>query len=352
MTALFFFDSLFLTKQEKRLQMHKTFTIKKITDLFGIPEKKATIYRDEKKGLIPSAHKIPRGSSFARVWYEKDLPGIGKKFGFLSSPNSTKVISVFTPKGGVLKSTLTFNLARVLALNGIKVLVIGLDVQGTITNNLTSNIDYEINDIENLKEYKGLYESCTENDISIQDTILHTELPTLSYIPESPTLNFLEQKIRETNRREHFIQELIEPLYKDYEVILFDNSPNWNFLIQNSLVAATDVISPISCDIETFRSLALNIQMINDFKKKMRINWHSYTLIATKLEKNNLSSQIEARYKTTYPQLILNTSIRSSIKGQESSLEKISILEQNPLSELAKDYFIIIKELWTKINEN
>ncbi|MGB4191437.1 MAG: AAA family ATPase, partial [Rickettsiales bacterium] len=147
--------------------MQKTFTIKKITDFFGIPEKKATIYREEKKGLIPNAHKVPRGNSFARVWYEKDLPEIGKKFGFLAKPKNTKIISVFTPKGGVLKSTLAFNLARILALNGVNVLVIGLDVQGTITNNLASTTNYEIADIDHLKECQGLYEASINKDLSI-----------------------------------------------------------------------------------------------------------------------------------------------------------------------------------------
>lgn len=329
--------------------MKTLFTVKRVMGLFKAPGKKQSIYRGADSGLIPQANKIERGNSFARVWNIGDLPGIGKEFGFLHSPKSTKIISIYTPKGGVLKSTVAFNIARMLALNGIKVLVVGLDVQGTITNNLSKSQEYQIEDIDKLSKYRGLYEGFIDKH-EIASTILPTELPTLYYIPESPTLNLLEQRIRETNRREHFIQDLMEPILPCYQVILFDNSPNWNFLIQNSLVVATDVVSPISCDIEAFRSLAVNIQMINDFKTKMRLNWHSYSLIATKLEKNNISSQIEARYRTSYPHLVLNTSIRSTIKGQESSLEKVSAIEKNPLSDLAQDYYSAVEELWTRIN--
>lgn len=330
--------------------METLFTAKKITNLFRIPSKKKSIYRGEIAGTIPRAQKIKRKNSFARVWKIEDLPGIGKVFGFLSPPKTTKIISIYTPKGGVLKSTVAFNLARMLALNGIKVLVIGLDVQGTITNNLAKSQNYQVEDIDKLPKYRGLYEGFIEGN-EIASTILSTELPTLYYIPETPTLNLLEQRIRETNRREYFIQELLEPLLSQYHVILFDNSPNWNFLIQNSLVVATDVLSPISCDIEAYRSLATNIQMINDFKAKMRISWHSYSLVSTKLEKNNLSAQIEARYRTSYPQLVLGGTIRSTIKGQESSLEKVSAIEKNPLSDLAQDYYATVEELWKKVNE-
>ena len=137
--------------------------------------------------------------------------------------------------------------------------------------------------------------------LSIQDIIYETDLPTLFYIPESSNLNLLEQKIRDEKRREHFIERLIKPLKETFQVIIFDNSPNWNFLIQNSLAAATDVICPIACDIETFRSLTQNIQMINDFKAAMELVWSNFILIPTKVERTKLSTQIEAQYRTLFP---------------------------------------------------
>jgi len=327
------------------------FTITKLLKLFDIEKKKSSIYREEKKGTIPKATRIKRGASFARVWKLEDIPIIGEKFGYLQKPKSTKIISVYTPKGGVLKSTLTFNLSRILSLNGIKTLVIGLDVQGTVTNNLSKNITYDLDDIDNITEYTGIYEFIKSTTKKyLHDIILPTDIPTLHFIPENPSLNLLEQHIRETNRREYFIADLIEQVKNDYHVIIFDNSPSWNFLIQNSLVAATDVISPISCDIEAYRSLALNIKMINDFKIKMKLGWGNYILVPTKLENNNLSTQIEARYRTSYSKIILNSSIRATIKGQESSLEKLSVAENIPSSVLANDYYTVAKLLWEKIN--
>lgn len=332
--------------------MIKNWTPNEVIKLYRVEKTKTSLYRDEASGLIPQAKRIKRGQSEVRIWEHRDLPEIGKHYGFLSQPKEHKIISVYTPKGGVLKSTISLNLARMLALNGIRTLVIGLDVQCTVSHNLTKEGD-KIEAVEDIQNPNGLYEASKpkeEGGCSIEDAIYETDLPTLFYIPESSNLNLLEQRIRDESRREHFIERLIKSLKKDYQVIIFDNSPNWNFLIQNSLAAATDVICPIACDIETFRSLTQNIQMINDFKTTMELAWSNFILIPTKVERTKLSTQIEAQYRTLFPEFITAGSIRVAAKGQESSLEKLSVIEYDASSQLAEDYYEIAKDIWNKIN--
>ena len=332
--------------------MTKNWTPNEVIKLYKIQKTKTSLNRDEASGFIPQAKRVKRGKTHVRVWEHRDLPEIGKRHGFLKSPAETKIISVYTPKGGVLKSTLSLNLARMLALNGIKTLVIGLDVQCTVTHNLTRDIETP-NSLEDIQDLHGLYEaskSKEEGGCSISEAVYETDLPTLFYIPESSNLNLLEQRIRDENRREHFIERLIKPLKREFKVIIFDNSPNWNFLIQNSLAAATDVICPIACDIETFRSLTQNIEMINDFKETMELNWSNFILIPTKVERTKLSTQIEAQYRTLFPELITTGSIRVAAKGQESSLEKLSVVEYDASSQLAEDYYEISKDIWNRIN--
>lgn len=330
--------------------MVKNWTPNELIKLYRIEKAKTSLYRDEGSGLIPQATRVQRGKTYVRVWKQNDLPQIGKHYGFLKPPTLPKIIAVYTPKGGVLKSTVSLNLARMLALNGIKTLVIGLDVQCTVSHNLSK--DLAIDSVAEIEDLSGLYEaskSKEEGGCTIQDTIRETDLPTLFYIPESSNLNLLEQKIRDESRREHFIDRMINPLKKQFDIIIFDNSPNWNFLIQNSLVTATDVLCPIACDIETFRSLTQNIQMINDFTQKMELNWSNFILIPTKVERTKLSTQIEAQYRTLFPDLITAGSIRVAAKGQESSLEKLSVIEYDASSQLASDYYGIVDDIWQKI---
>ena len=332
----------------------KIWTVGEVTKLFRITKSKPTLLRDEANGVIPKATRVQRGTSFVRAWTKADLPEIGKVHGFLKPPKKTKIIAVYTAKGGVLKTTISYNFARILALNGIKTLVVGLDVQCSVTDLLTVVPEVEsIEDISSLRPPAGLYEAskhATDGGIPIESVIQKSDLSTLHFIPESISLNLLDQKIRDEKRREYFIARLLEPIKDKYDVIIFDNAPSWNFLIQNSLVAADSVISPVGCDIGTYKSISQNIGIINNYRREMELNWSNFILIPTLLEKSKISAQIEAQYRTMYPELITTQSIRRAIKGQESILNGASIIETDPTSTIAGDYFDTISEVWDRIS--
>lgn len=328
----------------------KIWTPNEVTKLFRITKTKTTLLRDEANKTIPEAIRVKRGKSSVRAWNKNDLPQIGKIHGFLKPPKKTKMISVYTAKGGVLKTTISYNFARILALNGIKTLVVGLDVQCSVTDLLSTAPEAE--SIDDISFPPGLYEAskpASDGGIPIESVIQETDLNTLHFIPESINLNLLDQKIRDEKRREYFIARLLEPIKDKYDVILFDNAPSWNFLIQNSLVAADAVISPVGCDIGTYKSVSQNIGIINNYKKDMDLNWSNFTIIPTLLEKSKLSAQIEAQYRTMYPELITTQSIRRAIKGQESIFYGASIIETDPSSPIAGDYFDTVSEVWGRI---
>ncbi len=333
--------------------MSKTITPKYIIDLYQTTKTKSSLLRDEANGLIPKASRENRGENKVRVWNTKDLPKIGGLYGSLKKPTNCKVLAIYTAKGGVLKTTLAYNLSRYLALNNISVLVIGMDVQCSITDLLNSTLENDAPALDDIIEMPGLYEfTCekTNNKETLKKYIKQTDLETLDYIPENISLNLLDQKIKDSQKREFFIDRLIEPLKKDYDVIIFDNAPNWSFLIQNSLAAATDVISPVGCDIGTYRSINQNIGMINSYKENMELDWASYTIVPTLLERTNISKNMEAKYRVDYSPIITSGAIRRAVKGQESVLENISVIEADPTSSLAGDYFDVISSIWKKIN--
>lgn len=321
-------------------------TTREIINLFRVKKTKTSIYNDEEKGLIPKADRIKRGNNNIRCWQLNQLPLIGERYGFIKKPRNTKVISVYTPKGGVLKTTFVLNLSRILALHNIRVLVIGLDIQCSITNNLMPEKEADIADIADIKSLNGLYDVLKIGADTLISKVIHkTDIHTLDFIPENASLNLLEQVIRDRTKREHILEKALQPVISNYDVVIFDNSPNWNFLIQNTLTMATNVISPISCDVETYRSLTQNIELINNFKKNMELKWDSFTLIPTKMDRTKLSTQIEAQYRAIFPEIITNSTIRSAAIGQESSLEKISVIEYDSKCALADDYYNLISDL-------
>lgn len=323
--------------------------------LFFLKERnidKRSLFYAEKTKEIPEAARVARGSGkiLARQWNINQIPELGAHFGFLEKPKSQKIICVYTPKGGVLKTTFSFNFARTLALNGIKVLILGLDIiQGSITSYTIPSPKIEsLEDLKNTQESLSLYHFFIE-DANIKEVIKKTPLQTLDIIQETPELNILEKKLRLNTRREYLFKDKLMNNLSEYDVIIFDNSPSWNQLVENALTASSVIISPIGCDIETYKSIDKNLSTIFEFQKEMKICWDKFIQVPTLLEKNKLSQQIYGAYLQKYPDTTIPFSIRRSVTGQEARVFNRCVIEYEPTSPLAHDYYDVFREIWKRI---
>ena len=227
-----------------------------------------------------------------------------------------------------------------LAINNIKVLIVGLDFQQSITRYAIpapkiQSLD-EINSNGNLGLFHYLYEQA-----SLDEIITQTDLPTLNIIPETHDLNFMTKKMRIENRREYIFKERIMPKLNNYDVIIFDCNPGWSDLIENALVASTSLIMPIACEIECFEALQENLREIKNFKRAMKLHWRNHYMIPTLLENNIISQNIYASYLNNYKENIFSLPIRRSVAGQEARLSS---------SSLAEDYYGLTEKLWNSLN--
>jgi chromosome partitioning protein len=309
---------------------------------------KSPIVYAEKKGDIPKPFKSQRGSISVRKWTTSQLPKIGEKFGFLKPPSKQLVISTYTPKGGVSKTTLTANLGRILAINGIKTLVIGLDFQRSLTRYiLPSPLISDVDDIKKGMQL-GLHHYLFEG-APLSSIIQNTDLPTLDIIPETSDLNFMAKKMRVENRREYiFAAKLIKKL-RNYDVILFDCTPGWNDLTENALVASNNVIMPAACEIECYEALQTNLGEVAEFQSSMSLDWDNYIMIPSMLENNTVSQKIYGQYLSLYKDSIIPLPTRRAIAAQEARAAQLSIFEYAPTSQLADDYYGIITNLWNRL---
>jgi len=330
--------------------MKKTnWTSSDIRKLFRLEDRvksKQTLLNAEERGEIPKASRITRGKIQVRQWTLKQLPEIGRRFGFLTKPTNQKIICKYIQKGGVLKTTTTLNEARILALNGIKVIVIGLDMECSITDVIFP--EKNVTSLNEISSTIGLYHHFYEN-APLSEVIKPTSIPTLDVIPETHELNILEKKIRHEKRREYLFTDKLIPNLRDYDVIIFDNSPSWNLLVENALTASQIIISPLGCNLLAYNAVKTNLSSILEFQEEMKLSWDCYIMYATLLERNSLSQQIYGQYLNNYSDKIIPIPLRSSAKGQESLVTYQSILEYAPSSNLAQDYYELINEVWNRI---
>jgi chromosome partitioning protein len=307
-----------------------------------------TLFNAEERGEIPKATRNPRGKIQVRFWKTEQLPAIGARFGFLQKNTTQKILCKYIQKGGVLKTTSSFNEARILALNGIKTLVIGLDFECSITDIILPKA-LEAVKLDKLQQPLGLYQFFAEN-APIEDVIVKTSLPTLDIIPETHDLVALDKWINQQTKREYiFANRLLDKL-SSYDVIIFDNGPSWNHLIENSISCSDTIISPLGCNLLAYNASTTNFSSLLEFQEAMLIKDQKLIMFPTLLDRSSLSQQIYGQYLTKFTDYVLPIPIRFATKGQESLLDRESIFEHAPNSPIAQDYYDLIRAMWDIIN--
>ncbi len=329
------------------------YSVQKILNIFGSDINRNTIIKAELQGQIPTPLRQKTGAIKRRAWTIEDLPKIGERYGFLKNFIEPYCLSFFATKGGVLKTTLALNTARICALHNIKTVVIGLDLQGDMTGALGSNNDIEEAEnmesaIHRMSTIRGLCDYKNE-DVTLDSLLQPTDIPTLWYIPETPELVQLEQIISLSNRREYWLKEnVVEKLKNQFDLVILDCSPNWNRLVTNALVACDSLISPLECKINNFRNFTFFRSFLNDFKKELNLNFETIFVPTRFTSTRKLSVEIKNWYRSNVPGCT-HGSIRESAHGEEATAMKLSLPEYAPTSLVADEMRELFLEIWSRL---
>ena len=326
------------------------YTYTKLSEMFDIKLSSNAFYAYEDKGLIPKAKRVQKGKVTVREWSKEDLPKIGEKFGFLKRPQEPQVISFFTQKGGTGKTPLAFQFSRIAALHNIKVLVIGLDSQETITNILKGSQESDSlpDNLEDLYD-DGLFE-VYQKDVSLNEVIQSTDLPTLDFIPENAGLAALENQLNHAkDPLSVMAQMFFEPLKKSgkYDLIVCDCNPSWGRII-NSVLAATDLlVSPLKCDASTLNTTKTFFNLLSQFENDLEYLGIQIEkmVIPTLVENSKLSRQVLSYFETTYSEICTRNHLKKTVVIDEAQVMQLSVMEHQPKSQPYKDLILVLKEI-------
>jgi chromosome partitioning protein len=329
--------------------MSKLYSPSDVLNILRSDFTKRSLQLAESKGDIPTAMRVKSGKTERRKWAVKDIPMIGQSFGqFKKYSNETRVITFFTAKGGTLKTTTSFNFGRTLALHGLKVCLVGLDIQESLT--IMALPEQEVDNLSEFEERKGLGDFFCDKMDFLGDCIYETDIPTLAIIPENYRLTELNSWLSSQTRREDVFRNRLLPELKEFDVVIFDCSPNWNELIKNALSCCDLLASPASIKAGTYQCFNRSISMANDFFSD--IGRKPGIAVIPTLKKNTvLAKQISGALANEYASEITNSEIREVVAGEEANIEGLTVFESNPKSNLSKDYFDLFQELWARINK-
>ena len=358
-------NAIFLSFQYKRNKYIKAgylmngLDYRKIKHIFNLQVSKTAILKAEATGNIPMSTRVPIGNSgiHKRVWSYADVAKIGEIYGFLTPPPTPQTMTVFSTKGGILKSTIALNVARMYALHNTKTILIDLDPQADTSTNMGMEINEDkFNNIEDLNkvlnDIDSIYDVYTKAS-KLEDIIQHSILPTLDFIPATSELIALMDLLNAEVKRENWLKKnIIAPLTKlGYTLIIIDLAPSWSIYTSNAINASNILISPLECKINHYRNSKAFIRQLDKFIHRLELTGLKQLFVPVKTSATRkLSTQIRQYYHNNIKGCAMS-SIRESIVGEEATAQKLSVIEYAYNKTLADDYRELLTEIDTIIKE-
>lgn len=174
---------------------------------------------------------------------------------------STKTICVKVSKGGVGKTTISSNLAVVLARQGFKTLLIDLDSQANLSTSLLGEVDEEKLTSSNLlgddlRDINELIYSLEENlDIITADIGLHE------------VAKYLENKGNYTKRLSEVYSNLA--IENKYDLVIFDLSPGVADTLTEIVLAQSELlVCPTHFDVDSLSGIVHTISDVSRLSEK------------------------------------------------------------------------------------
>lgn len=249
-----------------------------------------------------------------------------------------KIYLVANQKGGIGKTTTTTALASTLAAKGYKTLVIDADQQGNTTDTYRAEID----------GMATLFDVLLDEDrIPLAEAIQHTEMGDI--VASDPLLRRADYIL--DGDRADGMYRLKDALAKleGYDYVVMDTGPAINSILQNCLVAADEVIIPITADRYGLQGLSELNKTINATRKRQNPNLKIAGLLLVKFNsRTNLSKEVIVSLREIAEKMgtkVFSRVIRESVKAKEAQAKRMTLIKYSPYCTTAFDYQGFVDEL-------
>lgn len=241
-----------------------------------------------------------------------------------------EVIALANQKGGVAKTTSTYNLATVKAMEGKRVLMIDLDPQASLTILCGMEPGKTEFNVCNLFDGKS-------DPLDCGYLVKSTGLDTLYIVPSDIDLAEKEQEIVSKMAREKILKKALKSFEGYFDYIFIDCPPQLSILTQNGLVAADKVVIPTKAEYLSYRgvrALKNTIQKVVDADLNPNLSLAGFIL--TMFEKNvNDQRDLAEQFEKVAPVL---GKVKKSADAYRSVLDGTPVVISDRKSDVAQAY--------------
>ncbi len=255
-----------------------------------------------------------------------------------------EIIAIANQKGGVGKTTTTFNLGVALAQEGKRVLLVDADPQGDLTTYMG------VHDTDNIPTLASLMECYIQDrNIDTDSAIIHHK-ENIDLLPTNLDLSAMEISLVTAMSREYTIKNCLSSIKDKYDYILIDCMPSLGMITINALASADKVIIPVQTQFLAAKGMGHLLKTVAKVKRSINPNLKIGGILLTLVDKRTkLSKETKQLLEENYGNIvkIYNTQIPSAVKVAESTSSGKSIFSYDKNSKVTSAYKEFGKEILT-----
>ena len=248
-----------------------------------------------------------------------------------------KIISVANNKGGVGKSTITFNLAGAISEIGGKVLLVDMDQQSSLSSTFLDSI-YDLP--------HTVADALLNLDLPIEQTIYSTRFEDIDLIPADLSLGKVEVELLGDHDSQYYLADRLDEVVGRYDLVLVDCPPSLGLATRMALVAAYGLIIPLECHAYTAKGTMSLHELINRVRRRANPELKILGYLINKYDgRRRIEQDYRRMLEERFGDKVFGVLLKNSVKYTESVALKKPITYYLPKSEQAEPFRILAKEI-------
>ncbi len=297
---------------------------RQVADRLGVEPK--TVQRYLRQGKLKGTrigrdYRIPEGAVGALLTEGSTAP--------VASVAAATVTAIVNQKGGVGKTTTTFNLGVALHRLGRRVLLIDLDPQASLSVSVGLPVAQLTASV-----YQALLDDSVDPLSIIRPTPSGVEI-----LPATLDLAAAEIELVGVTLRELVLRDVVAKVRPRYDHILIDCPPSLGLLTINALAAADRVLIPLQCEFLATRGLALLLRTLAKVQGRLNRDLRIAGILPTMFDGRTVhANEILAELRANFPGQVFDVVIKESVRVKESPASGLSILDYDGGHDVARAY--------------